>query len=155
MVILLRLAYSASAPHSLERDTNLLRGTLPLGRKEQDIPPGHVDASTGKTIYTRARGNPQGGTEMALTGIRLRPESPQKKQHLFTVPEAPQTLPVVFASPPLSSRLLQSILDMLDPTVRPSPIHVPSLNTCSLHRRPPSCSHRLTNWRVSWRATVW
>ena len=66
---------------------------LHQGTKGQDIPPGHstermqkatVDASTGKTIYTRARDTPQGRigeTEMAAAGIHLLPESPHKKPH--------------------------------------------------------------------------
>ncbi|KAH8999892.1 P-loop containing nucleoside triphosphate hydrolase protein [Lactarius hatsudake] len=57
-----------------------------------------------------------------------------------TVPEAPNTLPSTFASPPLSSGLFQSVRDMLGPTARPTPIQALSLK--HLFSPPSADSHR-------------
>ena len=55
-------------------------------------------------------------------------------------PEAPHTLPSAFASPPLSSGLLQSVHDVLGPNARPTPIQ--SLSLKHLFITPPLDSFR-------------
>ena len=57
-----------------------------------------------------------------------------------TAPEAPQTLPSTFSSPPLSSDLLQSVHDVLGHNARPTPIQ--SLTLKHLFIPPPPDAHR-------------
>ncbi|KAI0245623.1 P-loop containing nucleoside triphosphate hydrolase protein [Lactifluus subvellereus] len=57
-----------------------------------------------------------------------------------TAPEAPQTLPSTFSSPPLSPDLLQSVHDVLGHNARPTPIQ--SLTLKHLFTPPPTDAHR-------------
>jgi ATP-dependent RNA helicase MRH4 len=136
-----------AAPHSLKRDKNFLRGPpssagkraghSPRTRYRGDIKSSRrridrkddIQAST-KHPPRQSWQNREGrgrGTSAPRIAVQKATSDVAAEFDFSAVPEAPQTLPTTFASPPLSPGLLQSMRDMFGPTARPTPIQALSL----------------------------
>jgi ATP-dependent RNA helicase MRH4 len=84
---------------------------------------------------------PKAGNNNVQVRRRAHPASHVPTEFDFSVtPEALNTLPSAFSSPPLSSGLLQSVHDVLGPNARPTPIQ--SLSLKHLFVAPPLDSYR-------------
>ena len=105
-----------------EKEGRLRRGSLKSRRgvKNGD----HKTRNDGVRARTRARSASHATSEFDFS----------------TTPEALDTLPSTFSSPPLSPGLLQSVQDLLGPNVRPTPIQ--SLSLKHLFVTPPSDAYR-------------
>ena len=119
-------------PHPSRHNKKLLRPALrPAGERRRSRP----------TSMRRQDGierEPKAGVRVRR---RAHPASHVPAEFDFSVtPEALNTLPSAFSSPPLSSGLLQSVHDVLGPNARPTPIQ--SLSLKHLFVAPPLDSYR-------------
>jgi ATP-dependent RNA helicase MRH4 len=120
--------------HASRHDKKVLRpAPWPAGERRR----------TRRTSPRRTEG--KGESKTRSYGVRV-PRRVRPTSHIpaefdsSVTPEAPQTLPSAFSSPPLSSGLLQSVHDVLGPNARPTPIQ--SLSLKHLFVTPPLDSFR-------------
>ncbi|KAH9165693.1 P-loop containing nucleoside triphosphate hydrolase protein [Lactarius sanguifluus] len=145
-----------AAPHSLKRDKNLHRGPPSSVGNRERRPRYREDAQNRRRVFRkdgihagtrhlprqswRERDGRDRDTSAPRVAVQKATSDVAAEFDFSTVPEAPNTLPSTFASPPLSSGLLQSVRDMLGPTARPTPIQALSLK--HLFSPPSADSHR-------------
>ncbi|KAH9021671.1 P-loop containing nucleoside triphosphate hydrolase protein [Lactarius deliciosus] len=145
-----------AAPHSLKRDKNLHRGPLLSAGNRERRPRYREDAQNRRRVVRkdgihagtrqpprqswRDRDGRDRDTSAPRVAVQKATSDVAAEFDFSTAPEAPSTLPSTFASPPLSSGLLQSVRDILGPTARPTPIQALSLK--HLFASPSADSHR-------------